>query len=655
MISLSLVPLFLTFGLLALLLLADRPGRVAPRAAASVLCAALVGRYIYWRYAYGFPHGQALWQQAWAVLFLGFETLSVASALLSFLFLSRSLDRSAAASAAAHGPLLDAPVDILIATYNEPHEVLERTIVGAMAVTYSDLRVFVLDDGGRDWVRALAEELGAFYLARSEHAHAKAGNVNNGLRHALAHGRPPEFVLLLDADFVVDRRVMRRTLGLFADPTVGIVQTPQHFFNPDPIQSNLLCTRTWPDEQRFFFDTILASKDAWGVAFCCGTSAVIRARALVAIGGLATETVTEDMLTSFKLEAVGYRTIFLNERLSLGLAPEGLAEYVGQRTRWCLGAVQQLYTRWSFFGAAPMRLICRLSILDGMLFWASAFPFKLMMMVAPVLFWWTGTSVIAGTPRELLIWLAPSALASALYMTHFGERRVIPVMTDATQLLSAVALVRTMVVGLVRPFGHKFRVTAKGLSSERVTIQWAILSPLVAVAAATLGGIAINIAPSAGAFGRQGYSVNLFWSLFNIMVLLIAAAVCVELPKRRSAERFLTDEPATLVFDNGETLPCRLSDLSLTGAALAATAGAIQSAGGGQSGGAGEIWLDGGAIRMPFRPARIQGERMAIAFTPDTANRRALIRKLYTGRYVAGVEKVKIGAVAAALVAKLAH
>ncbi len=64
---------------------------------------------------------------------------------------------------------------------------------------------------------------------------------------------------------------LTRCLTLFRDPKVGIVQTPQHFVNPDPIQGNLSLNGIWPDEQRYFFDVLMASKDAWGAAFCCGT------------------------------------------------------------------------------------------------------------------------------------------------------------------------------------------------------------------------------------------------------------------------------------------------------------------------------------------------------------------------------------------------
>jgi hypothetical protein len=123
----------------------------------------------------------------------------------------------------------------------------------------------------------------------------KAGNVNNGITHASRPdgGRTSSFC------------------GLFAKPDVGIVQTPQHFFSADPIQTNLLCASAWPDKQRFFFEIVMPAKDAWSTAFYCGTSAGFRAEALLATQGMATETVTEDTHTSFKMEEHGYRTIYL--------------------------------------------------------------------------------------------------------------------------------------------------------------------------------------------------------------------------------------------------------------------------------------------------------------------------------------------------------
>jgi cellulose synthase (UDP-forming) len=131
-------------------------------------------------------------------------------------------------------------VDGFIPTYNEPLDVLERTIVGALALDYprDKLKVYVLDDKRRDWLRAFCEEKGAIHVTRPDNLHAKAGNMNNGLK--VSSG---DFIAVFDADFVPYRAFLRRTVPFFQDPSIGIVQTPQHFFNKDPVQSNLSLER----------------------------------------------------------------------------------------------------------------------------------------------------------------------------------------------------------------------------------------------------------------------------------------------------------------------------------------------------------------------------------------------------------------------------
>ncbi|HWL41154.1 MAG TPA: glycosyltransferase, partial [Gemmatimonadaceae bacterium] len=73
-------------------------------------------------------------------------------------------------------------VDIFITTYDEPLEVLRRTAIGARAVTYPH-RTYMLDDGERDEVRAMCQQLGVGYIRRTTHEHAKAGNINNAFKH----------------------------------------------------------------------------------------------------------------------------------------------------------------------------------------------------------------------------------------------------------------------------------------------------------------------------------------------------------------------------------------------------------------------------------------------------------------------------------------
>ena len=632
-------------GVLALGIGLGRDSAVA-RMGGAAICIACSFRYLAWRVTSSMPVGQSALQQAWAWIFLCMEFLAILSSAFAYLFMARILDRRHEADAAMASPLSSSSVDVFIATYNEGYAILERTIVGALAIDHDDLRVWVLDDGARSWVRDLAQELGAHYLARRNGRHAKAGNINNALGVALATGRRPEFILLLDADFVAHRNILKRTLGLFQARDIGIVQTPQHFFNQDPVQTNLLATRHWPDEQRFFFNTLLPSKDAWGAAFCCGTSAVFRMEALVQSGGMAVETVTEDMLTSFKMEEHGWRTIFLNERLSLGLAPEGIGEYVSQRARWCLGAVQQMFTRWSCFGPARLRLVSRASSFDGVLYWSGTFPFKIMMISAPLTYWWTGTSVMQCAPSELAFWLLPSALGGIAFMTFYSDLRVLPLITDAMQLLPAFVIMRTVATGLIRPFGRPFKVTAKGVSTEKVTVQWRLLLPFAALALATALGMVFNLPRYSPLLASHSYAVNVFWSLFNILVLLIVMCACVELPKRRFEARFPTDEAARLV-GRTSAARCRLIDISVSGARLRPGDAAATPAE------RGFVELDDGALRVPYSRISTQGGTMTIRFHTNPPTRRALIVKLYTGAYDNEVPKVRPLSLAGAVVARL--
>ena len=612
------------------------------RGAMAALGALLYLRYYLWRVQYAMPTHQNWAQHAWALMFLSFETLYIFSNVLVLFFLSRHRNRSADADRAEDSPLRSAPTDIFIATYNESRDILERTIVGALAVHHPDLRVWVLDDGNRPWVRELAEDRGALYTFRIKGKHAKAGNVNHGLEVALATGRKPEFVLLLDADFVPNQRILARTLGLFDDPGVGIVQTPQHFFNADPIQTNLLNDAVWPDEQRFFFNVLLPAKDAWGAAFCCGTSAVLRVKALEACGGMATETVTEDMLTTFRMAEYGYRTILLDERLSLGLAPEGLSEYISQRSRWCLGAIQQLFTRWSFTGKAKIGWVHRLSFLDSVVHWVAGAVFRMLLLTAPLVYWWTGTSVIQANPGDLAYWMLPATFAGTFFMCYYGKMHILPVVNDITQVLVAIPVIQTVAIGLVRPFGQPFKVTAKGLSSDRVTIHWRMVGPLIALAALSLLGMFLRLPAFSHLHGAPGYNLNIVWTILNSAVMTLAALVGVEAPRRRRDERFHVNRPAQVLLDNGTQLECTLEDISLGGARL------LRDDGWKALVGSCHLRVESGSM-IEFMPVRRMGQALALKFSDAPDVRRTLIVELFTGRYNNDVEVIHPGRVFARL------
>lgn len=528
--ALAAAALLLSGGLF--LALSDVPARCrAARLTVVLVLAGLTAAYLAWRWGYTLPpltpHAAAVW--AWA--FFGLEGVAIAFDLWSLFVLVRITDHTPAATAAERRlrrhPAPPA-VDVFIPTYNEAREVLEPAILAALGLDYpaGRLTVWVLDDGRRAWLRVLCARLGARYLTRPDSRGYKAGNLNNALRHARG-----EVVAVADADFVLLPNFLYRTVGLLVErPDVGLVQTPQHFRNPDPVQHNLGGGRAWTEEQNFFMTVGQAGRDAHGNAFCVGSSFVVRRACLDLLGGFPARTVSEDLELSYALLARGFLTLYLNERLSHGLAPESVAEFIKQRVRWCTGTLQQAFLRTGPFRARGLSPLDRLFYADPILFWLTT-PFLVALLLAPVVYWWTGVApMTAPTDGAGLMALARYA-GQSLLMYWLSDRKVMPVVSTVARGLAAFHLVAALVRTLVRPFGTPFAVTDKGLDRSRVVVRWSIAWPFVLSAVLLVAGMAASLAGCPGVVRLTGTAVwDVAWSLYSLLILTLCALACVERP-----------------------------------------------------------------------------------------------------------------------------
>ncbi len=248
-------------------------------------------------------------------------------------------------------------VDVFVCTYDEGLDVLGATLVGCDRITYPHT-TWVLDDGRRDEVCALAERFGARYLTRTTNEHAKAGNINEALRHTSG-----QVLLILDADHVPQPDILDATIGYFDDPSVAIVQTPHDFGNHDSFQH----FETGRHDQSMFFEVIMPGKDRHDGAFWCGSAAVILRHALEGIGGIATETVAEDFHTTIRLHGEGWHSRYHDETLVQGLAPHDLASFLLQRDRWARGNLAVLRTPENPIVADGLSFKQRLSYLSSLL------------------------------------------------------------------------------------------------------------------------------------------------------------------------------------------------------------------------------------------------------------------------------------------------
>ena len=163
---------------------------------------------------------------------------------------------------------------------------------------YGPKTIYLLDDTPRPAIKALAAELGCEYITRPDNQHAKAGNLN----HAIPKTQG-ELLALFDADFVPTTNFLTRTLGFFQDPQVALVQTPQSFYNPDPIARNLGLEDVLTPEEEVFYRQIQRVRDGAGAVVCAGTSFVLRRAALPAMGGFVTDAESDAFFAGILLAA----------------------------------------------------------------------------------------------------------------------------------------------------------------------------------------------------------------------------------------------------------------------------------------------------------------------------------------------------------------
>lgn len=537
--------------------------------AAVTICAVL--SYLRWRLMETIPWDGTAGDLWWPLTCLVAETLALFDAGILFAILSRPTDRSAEADAGEArlralreetGTRLP-PVDVFIATYNEPREVLEKTILGCLALDWPDARVWVLDDGRREWVRDFCVAKGAGYINRPDNKGAKAGNIN----HALTLTEAP-YVAVFDADFVPRRDFLMRTMGFFDDEKIGIVQVPHSFYNHDPMQTNLGLQQSMPDDQRFFFESIMPGRDGWDASFCCGSNSVTRRKLFEEIGGgLPEGSITEDMLLTLASMRRGYVTRYLNEPLAFGLAPESTSAFFVQRQRWAQGAIQILYLKDGPLGPG-LRLRHRLLFLPSA--WITQGLQTMFALLAPILFLLFDLSPMVGVDlSSILFYLVPMIVALLGGITLLAPRRYYPMAAQVLGMFQSFRILPVALQTLLRPKGLVFKVTPKGSDAGGGSWESTILLSALSLIALNVLGIAINLMPEYRLVTQNGLlPVVSLWVAINILLLLLVAMMCLEKPRIRGEERFALKKPVTLMDEQGTLLTCERGDVSISGLGL---------------------------------------------------------------------------------------
>ncbi|MEB3882898.1 glycosyltransferase [Lyngbya sp. CCY1209] len=441
-------------------------------------------------------------------------------------------------------------VDILIPTYDEPSFILRRTVIGCQALDYPHKTVYLLDDTRRPEVKQLAEELGCHYLTRPDNFAAKAGNLNHALEFTEG-----ELVAVFDADFIPTKNFLNRTVGFFQDEKMALVQTPQSFYNPDPIARNLGLENIIPPEEEVFYRQIQPFKDGAGSLLCAGTSFVVRRTALERVGGFVTESISEDYFTGIRLSAVGYKMVYLNEKLSAGLAAETIAEHLTQRTRWARGTLQAFFIDSNPLTIPGLTFRQRLGHLEGLLYWFTSIS-RVFLILMPLAYAFLGVVPLRTDGRELLYFFIPYYCVSLLTFSWLNRRSRSAFLSEIYAFFPCFPLAFEIVKVMLNPFDGGFKVTKKGTQKDDLQFSWKLGLPIIMLFFATLISLFVNWqrwSTVANLDAFPGVRLGLIWSVYNLIILAVTLLILIDIPKPDGYEWLALRRVVKLKIDGQET------------------------------------------------------------------------------------------------------
>jgi cellulose synthase (UDP-forming) len=265
---------------------------------------------------------------------------------------------------------------------------------------------------------------------------------------------------------------------------------------------------------------------------------VARRSALEASGGFVTESLSEDYFTSVRLAAQGNEVIYLDEKLSAGLAAEDIAAHATQRLRWARGTLQAFFIDANPLTIPGLSPLQRLGHLEGLLHWFSSIP-RIGFLLMPLAYSFLDVIPIQATARELLYYFVPYFLVQLTVFAWLNERSRSALLSDIYSLVLVFPLAATVVQAMVNPFSRGFQVTPKGTSSQRFHFNWKLGWPLVLLFGLTAIslwrnlGLCLMAGWGTGGYDLQakGLALGWVWSAYNLAMIAVALLILLDVPR----------------------------------------------------------------------------------------------------------------------------
>lgn len=448
-------------------------------------------------------------------------------------------------------------VDIFICTYNESEDILRDTITGCKNIRYKNKKIYLLDDGNRASMKQLASDFNINYITRDSNEGFKAGNINNALKHTSG-----ELIAVFDADHIPVSTFLLDLVDYFKEKNTGIVQTPQHFMNPDPFQKNLGLGKPIANEQDLFFRVIQPGLSRWNAAICAGTNFIIRREPLVRVGGLPHNTVTEDMDLGLRMKSIGYILRYHNKPLAVGLAPETFKDYLSQRLRWAAGTIQIfLFNRDVFFKS--LNIPQRIFYFSGLMYYFFGFP-RIIFLLSPMLYLLFDIRPLSASLYQVGLFLMVCYASKVYFFSKVAKQYRNFIFTDIYETAVSFYLSISVIKTLINPRNIKFSITNKGVDSSKTDFmmflpQAFLLSVAIASFIVPIYNLYLHI------YSLDALLVNLVLNLFNAIVLTFSIKVAFEKEEPRKNRRIPMQIEADIEDKNKHKMKVDVVNLSKKG------------------------------------------------------------------------------------------
>jgi len=211
----------------------------------------------------------------------------------------------------------------------EPLSMFEKTLEACRNIAYPHT-TYLLDDTKDPAFKEVAEKHGAIWLELVGLPGAKAGKVNKALQLT-----KEDFILILDPDHIPFPEFLHHTLGYFQDENIGFVQVSQAYYN----QYRSFTAKGAAEQTYTFYGPTQMGLYGLGSAVAIGANCTFRRKALESISGHGIG-LAEDLITSIRLHAAGWKSIYNPVVISRGLVPEDFGSFCKQQLKWARGVFE---------------------------------------------------------------------------------------------------------------------------------------------------------------------------------------------------------------------------------------------------------------------------------------------------------------------------